>query len=245
MVEPSAALSIASSSVMTTIRQYRMIEGLARVGVAVSGGADSIALLDILHQLRACESFPDLDHVEIIPIHVNQYMRYDAVAELEGFIAQRYGLSLHVIDADTRSVADEWLAKGKAPCRGCAPIRAEAVGVAATRLNLDAVALGHHLNDALATLLMNIFHRGSISTMSPVAARSDHPMAPIIRPLHFTEERIVKAASPVGAEGIFTCNICPLHATVRASAHAYITQVFDRYPNTPAAARAALRQLLT
>ena len=200
------------------------MRGVRRLGVGLSGGADSLALLDALAAL-------DLG-VELVPVHVHQHAGQKP-ERLKEYVHEHLGLHTHVFEADTSVVAQAAIAGGKAPCRVCAPIRAERLGKAARTLNLDALALGHHLDDAAATLLMNIFHRGEADTMRPVARRRAHRELPLLRPLLFTTERNVKAAAPTGPGGLFDCGMCSLHAVERARAASFVADTFGRHEPTP------------
>ncbi len=203
--------------------RWRMLHKVRRLGVGLSGGADSMALLDALAAL-------DLG-VELVPVHVHQHVDQQP-DYLESYVHERLGLRTQIIHADTSVAAQAAVARGKAPCRACAPIRAERLGKAARALDLDALALGHHLDDAAATLLMNIFHRGEVDTMRPIARRRTHPELPLVRPLLFVPESDVKAAAPTGAGGLFDCGMCTVHALERARATRFVGEMFGTHEPT-------------
>jgi tRNA 2-thiocytidine biosynthesis protein TtcA len=198
-----------------------MLANVDKLGVAVSGGADSLALLDVLVSL-------DLP-VPLIPVHILQHPLYQRPEQLTSFVHDRYGIETHVVRADTSTAAREAIAAGKAPCRACAPVRAVQVGEAARALGLGAVAFGHHLDDAAATLLMNVFHTGKVDTMRPVARRKTHPDIPILRPMLLVPESQVKAASPAAPDGLFDCGMCSLHAHERARASRFVAEMFGNH----------------
>jgi tRNA 2-thiocytidine biosynthesis protein TtcA len=201
-----------------------MLHRVRRLGIGLSGGADSLALLDALAEL-------DLG-VELVPVHVHQHADQQP-DYLASYVHERLGLRTHVFHADTSVAAQAAIARGKAPCRACAPIRAERLGKAARALALDALALGHHLDDAAATLLMNIFHRGEVDTMRPVTRRRTHPQLPLVRPLLFVPEQAVKAAAPTGPAGLFDCGMCSVHAVERARATRFVAEMFGAHEPTP------------
>lgn len=225
-VEPHLAHRDPGDSLRTAVSgalvRWRMLAKVRRLGVGLSGGADSLALLDALSEL-------DLP-VELVPLHVHQHPRHQEPQTLANYVEERHGLDLRVISADTSRQARRSIAAGKAPCRVCAPLRARRIGDAARQLRLDAVALGHHLDDAAATLVMNIFHTGSVDTMRPVARRRQHPGIPILRPMLLVSECDVKAASPTAADGLFDCGMCSVHAAERARVSAFVAEMFGIHP---------------
>lgn len=213
------------AAITATIERWDMLAGVDRLGVAVSGGADSLALLAALHGL-------DLS-VDLVPVHVHQHPLHQRPDVLRAFVERSFGLTTVVIEADTSVAAGELIAQGKAPCRACAPVRAEQLGEAATTLDLDALALGHHLDDAMATLLMNMFHGRGVDTMKPVARRRSHLAMPILRPMLLVAEREVKLASPAGDSGLFDCGMCTVHANERARAARFVSDMFERHEPSP------------
>ena len=219
---PDAATQL-RSAVQSTVVQWKMLHQVRRLGIGVSGGADSLALLDALAAL-------DLG-VKLIPVHIHQHVDQQP-DYLSSYIHDRLGLRTQVIHADTTVAARRAIDNGKAPCRACAPIRAERLAKASHALELDALALGHHLDDAAATLLMNIFHRGEVDTMRPVARRRTYMALPLLRPLLFVPEREVKAAAPTGVGGLFDCGMCSVHAIERARATRFVAEMFGAHEPT-------------
>lgn len=221
------------------IHEWRMFDRVSRLGVGLSGGADSLALLDTLVRYAgSCAEAP-----ELIPIHIHQYPSTQNAERLGEFVATRYGLQLHIARVDTTARARRLVVAGKAPCRACAPVRAKALAVECRKHGVDALALGHHLDDALATLIMNIFHRGSIDTMRPVAKRRQDPGLPLLRPFIFLREAFVKANSPVGPEGLFDCGMCSLHARERRQITALVSDLLAQHQPAASHAEVALRTL--
>jgi|GEM_PF-6725453 len=234
-------MPIAVVSMLSTIQQYHMLDDAHKLGIALSGGADSLALLEGIAFLI---NYNYLTSIEIIPIYINQYMDSQKEEKLKNYVLSRYGLALQVFTIDTRPVATSLIQRGKAPCRGCAPLRAKVLAKASSHLYLDALALGHHLNDIMATLLMNVFHRGKFETMQPVAFRKHNKQVPIVRPFYFTEEKHVKDVCPAGASGLFDCGMCTLHATERARAMAYVEETFRIHSTSPHFAQESLQSLI-
>ncbi|HEY5941651.1 MAG TPA: ATP-binding protein [Solirubrobacterales bacterium] len=216
---PGTSARRLKDDVASTLSRWEMMSGIQRLGVGVSGGADSLVLLEVMQELVGGE-------VELVPVHVHQHPKSQDADRLKEYVESRFRLETEVVRADTSSQVKKVLAKGKSPCRACAPVRARRLGDASKQLRLDAMALGHHLDDAVATLLMNIFHRGEVETMRPVARRRTLPNIPLLRPMLLSAESDVKGASPVGPAGLFDCGVCSVHAQERARASAFVAEMF-------------------
>lgn len=219
-----------------SVEKWHLIEP-GPIGVAVSGGADSLTLLRVLLDLA-----DDL-RIEPVPIYVDQYGGGRA-EQLGAFLEKEFSLSLVSSRVDTLLEAHGAIANGHSPCRVCAPIRAEAISSLATSRNLERVALGHHLTDVQATLLMNLLHRGEVDTMRIMTRRRGQNVR-IIRPLYFETEACVKANSPMKSAGIFDCGMCSEHATERLRTTQFVNESFSLHPPTVDIVRRLLKHLNT
>lgn len=214
--------------------QFDMLVGVSRLGVAVSGGADSLALLHIL--VTIAEEQP----LTIVPVYISQYETHSE-RDLADHVAGTYGLDLIVKSAPTSPAAKKLIHTGKAPCRACAPIRAEALAQTAVEYKLDAVALGHHFTDVVTTLIMNVLHEAKFRTMLPVVRRGRRFKARFVRPFFGVDERDVKLISPWPG-GMFDCGMCSVHASERERVRAFVAQTFEQHPATISILRAGLFQ---
>jgi tRNA 2-thiocytidine biosynthesis protein TtcA len=148
--------------------------------VAVSGGKDSLALLSLLLLLarRAPVSF----RITVATIHRGG----DHAAGLEAHY-RRLGVAYHLEPIPMEEILAAKLSPGSIPCALCSRIRRGALYTLASKLGCDKIALGHHLDDLIETLLMNLFYAGQLRAMPPML-RSDDGRNLVIRPLCYVPE---------------------------------------------------------
>jgi tRNA 2-thiocytidine biosynthesis protein TtcA len=230
---PPSSISRLCREVEATLETWQMLRGVTRLGVAVSGGADSYAMLHCLHRVLP-------PAIELRPVFIHQYAS-QSPADLATAIDRDFGLSLDVAHRDTSQVATRQLSAGRGPCRACAPIRAASLSQAAATLQYDAIALGHHLDDVAATLLLNIFHGSRVESMQPVTLRRGTG-AKVIRPLYLSTEADVKGHSGIGQGGLFDCGMCSTHSLERNRAQAFVADTFNLHGSQ---AVASMREVIT
>ncbi len=180
---------------------YRLIEAGDRILVAVSGGKDSWALLDILERLR--QRAPVTFAVEAVTVDPGfPQFNPDPIAET----CERLGVPHHIIPApiDTmvRTKPEEL------PCIICSRLRRGVLYSFAKQRGFSKIALGHHLDDLLETLLINLFFEGRLSTM-PLRLASDDGANTVIRPLGTCEEKDLQRYAWLRGFPIVPCG-CPL-----------------------------------
>lgn len=180
----SKALQKLMSLTRRAIDKYKMIDDGDRIAVGVSGGKDSLALLCALHGLS--RFYPK--KFEVIPINLRMGFP-EETDEVSRELCEKLGLELKSFDSDIYSVVFE-VRKEKNPCSLCANMRRGALHSAAKELNCTKLALGHHFDDAVETIMMNLFLEGRFDCFRPVTylSRSD---ITIIRPLLYTPEKEV------------------------------------------------------
>jgi len=185
-----------------TIADYQLIADGDHVMVAVSGGKDSYTLLDLLRraQRKAPISF------RITAVHLDQVQPgYDG-APLRRWL-EDFGAPFEIVREDTYSTVVELTAAGKAYCAVCSRLRRGVLYNVAERLGCNKIALGHHRDDALETLLMNLFYAGKLQAM-PAKYTTDDGRFEVIRPLiECAESDIVEHATFAGYP-ILPCNLC-------------------------------------
>ncbi|MFH1506831.1 MAG: ATP-binding protein [Candidatus Omnitrophota bacterium] len=170
-----------SKRIGKAIGDYKLIEDGDKILVAVSGGKDSLSLLEILNDRR---SFVPVKY-DLLACHVDMgYPCHHPKILAEYF--KKMGVKYHIEKID--------ILQGKTrkdiSCFWCSWNRRKALFMVAERFGCTKVALGHHKDDIVETILMNIFFKGEISAMSPKQSLFDGKIT-IIRPLAYVEENMI------------------------------------------------------
>ncbi len=187
---------------MRTVEEHTLIAPGDHILVAVSGGKDSYALATLLHRAVARAPFS----FRITAVHVDQGQPgYDG-KPLEAWLQQQ-GMPFEIIREDTYSVVLDKTPEGGTYCAVCSRLRRGILYSAAQRLGCNKIALGHHLDDALETFLMNLFFAGKLQAM-PAVYRTDDDRFDVIRPLVDVPEQMLRDFSDAMAFPILPCNLC-------------------------------------
>jgi tRNA 2-thiocytidine biosynthesis protein TtcA len=186
------------------VSDFNLLEEGDRIAVAVSGGKDSYTLLHILEALRLRAPV----NYELIAVNVD--------AGFSGYqqevIAQHvdaHGFSSRMQATDCSGIIDQKLRPGTSYCAFCARLRRGVLYSLADELGCNKIALGHHLDDLLETLLLNQFYSGRLAAMSP-KLKADNGRHTIIRPLAYVEEAVIADFSTEQSFPIVSCS-CPVH----------------------------------
>ncbi|MCO5165990.1 MAG: tRNA 2-thiocytidine(32) synthetase TtcA [Planctomycetes bacterium] len=184
------------------VMTYRMIQDGDRIMVALSGGKDSYTMLVLLDDLRRKAPV----RFELVPVHLDQRQPgYDG-APLRRWLEARGG-EFHVLSEDTYSVVVDKVPEGKTYCGLCSRLRRGILYTTARELRCTKIALGHHRDDAIETLLLNLLFSGQLKSMPPVL-RSDDGDNTVIRPLYLCEEKDIVEFARAQAFPILPCNLC-------------------------------------
>lgn len=185
-----------------TVREHGLLSAGDRVLVALSGGKDSYSMLELLHRLRRQLPFT----VELLAVHLDQRQPgYDG-SPLAQWLAES-GYAHEILSEDTYSVVVEHTAPGGTYCALCSRLRRGILYTAAERLGCNKIALGHHRDDALETLLMNLLYAGKLQAM-PARYTTDDGRLQVIRPLIQCAEADIEQFATTEGFPILPCNLC-------------------------------------
>ena len=211
------------SQTVKAIRKYNMIENGDKVAVGISGGKDSLALLQVLSEYK---KFNGVDF-ELIAITIDQTggkTDFSPVKEM----CEKLGVEYHLIPSDIFDPVFH-VRKEKNPCSLCAKLRRGYLNSEAKKLGCNKVALAHHVDDYIETFFLSLFYEGRLNSFSPVTYLSNTDIT-AIRPLVFVEENDIVAFSknlPI------IKNICPAnHKTKREEIKNFIKKLDIDFPSS-------------
>ena len=184
------------------IGDFGMIQDGDRVMVCVSGGKDSYAMLDILMKLR--ERAPI--HFEIVAVNLDQ-KQPNFPAEILPNYLKSLGIQFHIEEQDTYSIVKRVVPEGKTTCGLCSRLRRGILYRVADELGATKIALGHHRDDILETLMLNMFYAGKLKGMPP-KLRSDDGKHIVIRPLAYVPEKLLERYAGDMNFPIIPCDLC-------------------------------------
>jgi tRNA 2-thiocytidine biosynthesis protein TtcA len=184
------------------IEDFRMIGPGDRVMVCLSGGKDSYTLLDILLSLK--RSAP-IDF-ELIAVNLDQ-KQPDFPAEVLPNYLKKLGVPFHVIEQDTYSVVKRVIPEGKTMCGLCSRLRRGALYRYASEHGITRIALGHHRDDIVETLFLNLFFGGRLKAMAP-KLQSEDGRHIVIRPLAYVAETQIERYARARNFPIIPCKLC-------------------------------------
>lgn len=182
--------------------QYGVLEDKDRILVAVSGGKDSYCLLYLLDKLRQRLPF----RIDIIACHVSQGQPGFDPTPLVRWLEQS-GVAFEIAAQDTYQVVQRNIQPGQTACSICSRMRRGILYTTARRLGCNKLALGHHREDTLATLLMNLFYTGKIQAM-PAKYTVDEGDLQVIRPMIEVMEADLITLSEAWDFPIVPCVLC-------------------------------------
>ena len=194
------------------VADYRMIEEGDRIMVCLSGGKDSYAMLDILMNLQKNAPIK----FDLVAVNLDQKQPVYPEHVLPAYL-DKLDIEYHILEKDTYSIVTSKIPEGKTYCSLCSRLRRGTLYGFAEQIGATKVALGHHRDDIVETLFLNMFYQGKLKAMPPKLL-SDDKKNILIRPLAYCKESDLIALSELKQFPIIPCNLCGSQAGLQRNA---------------------------
>ena len=212
-------------NVGSAIQDFNMIEEGDRVMVCLSGGADSYTMLDILLNLQRSAPVG----FELFAVNLDQKQPDFPEDVLPEYLGET-GVPFHILERDTYSVVKRVVPEGKTMCGLCSRLRRGILYRFAKEQGYTKIALGHHRDDIIETLFLNMFYGGKLKAMPPKLLSDDKANC-VIRPMAYCRETDIKQYAEVKAFPIIPCNLCGTQDHLQRQAMKHLLTDWNRkYP---------------
>ncbi len=204
------------------IADYNMIEEGDKVMVCLSGGKDSYAMLDILLSLQRSAPI----QFELVAVNLDQKQPGFPEHVLPQYLTE-IGVPFHILEKDTYSVVKSVIPEGKTTCGLCSRLRRGNLYTFAQEIGASKIALGHHRDDIMETLFLNLFYGGKLKAMPPKLL-SDDKQNIVIRPLAYCKEKDLRAFAEQKRFPIIPCNLCGSQQNLQRQVIKEMLQSWDK-----------------
>lgn len=184
------------------IADYNMIEDGDKIMVCLSGGKDSYTMLDLLLHLQRTAPIK----FDLVAVNLDQKQPGFPEHVLPEYL-ESIGVDFHIIEEDTYSIVKRVIPEGKTTCGLCSRLRRGNLYTYAEEHSYTKIALGHHRDDIIETVFLNMFHGGTLKAMPP-KLKSDNGKHIVIRPMAYCSEKEIVAYSEIKNFPIIPCNLC-------------------------------------
>jgi len=212
-------------NVGTAIEDFNMIEDGDQIMVCLSGGADSYTMLDILISLQRSAPVK----FGLVAVNLDQ-KQPDFPEHILPEYLDKIGVDYHILEQDTYSVVKRVVPDGKTMCGLCSRLRRGVLYRFAKEQGYTRIALGHHRDDLIETLFLNMFYGGKLKAMPPKLLSDDNAHV-VIRPLAYCKESDIKQYAAAKEFPIIPCNLCGSQEHLQRQAMKHLLNEWNlKYP---------------